>query len=118
MEKIVIWHNSLCLKSNSAKSFLEDNKIDFKERNYLENSLSKDELKELLKKLNLCAKELIRDSEKLYIDLNIQNITNEDELLELMAKNPILIQRPILVGTTKAFIARPPKRLEDIINEF
>ena len=50
MEKIVIWHNSLCSKSNSAKSFLEDNKIDFKERNYLENSLSKDELKQRLKK--------------------------------------------------------------------
>ena len=106
----MIWHNSLCLKSNSAKSFLEDNKIDFKERNYLENTL-KSSIKRAFKKKNLCAKELIRDSEKLYIDLNIQNITNEDELLELMAKNPILIQRPILVGTTKAFIARPPKKI-------
>lgn len=118
MEKIVIWHNSSCSKSNSTKTFLEDSKIDFQERNYLESSPSKEELKELLKKLNLCAKELIRDSEKLYIDLNIKNINNEEELLELMAKNPILIQRPILVGTKKAFIARPPKKLEDIINEF
>lgn len=118
MEKIVIWHNSSCSKSNSAKCFLEDNNLEFQERNYLENTPSKAQLIELLKKLNLNVKDLIRDSEKLYIDLNIQNIKNEDELLELLTKNPILIQRPILVGTTKAFIARPPKRLEDIINEF
>ena len=55
---------------------------------------------------------------KLYIDLNIQNITNEDELFRTNGKNPILIQRPILVGTKKSLYYKTTKRLEDIINEF
>ncbi len=36
----------------------------------------------------------------------------------LFVQNPILIQRPILVGENKAFIVRLPARIEDIINSF
>ena len=118
MKKIIIWHNNSCSKSNSAKCFLEDNGIEFDVRNYLENPPSKDEIKEVLKKLNISVKELIRDSEKLYIDLNIKNVEDENILLNFMVENPILIQRPILISNEKAYIARPTKKIEDIINEF
>lgn len=55
---------------------------------------------------------------KNYIDLNIKNVEDENILLNFMVENPILIQRPILISNEKAYIARPPKKIEDIINEF
>lgn len=118
MQNLQIWHNISCSKSNSAKCYLEDNSIDINIRDYLNNPPTVSELKELLYKLNLPLNELIRDTEKLYFDLDIKNIKDENTILELLSKNPILIQRPIIVGEKKAFIARPPKRIEDIINEF
>lgn len=45
-------------------------------------------------------------------------IKEEDKLIDAVLLNPILIQRPILVGENKAFIVRPPARIEDIINSF
>ncbi|QKF73211.1 arsenate reductase (ArsC) family protein [Aliarcobacter faecis] len=117
MQNITMWHNIACSKSNSAKCFLDDNGVQVEIRDYLENPPSKDEIKELLKKLNMSAKSLIRESESLYSELNIKNIDDEDKLIEIIEQNPILIQRPILIGNKKAFIARPPKNIEDIINE-
>ncbi|OCL81925.1 ArsC/Spx/MgsR family protein [Arcobacter porcinus] len=118
MQNIEIWHNQSCSKSNSAKDYLDSNKIAVKVRDYLDNPPSKDELKELLKKLNLTVKEIIRDSEKLYYELNIKDIEDDEKLLEIVLKNLVLIQRPIIVGEKKAFIARPPLKIEEILNEF
>ncbi|HJE03110.1 Arsenate reductase [Aliarcobacter thereius] len=118
MQNIEIWHNQSCSKSNSAKDYLDSNKIAVKVRDYLDNPPSKEELKELLTKLNLKIKDIIRDSEKLYYDLDIQKIQDDENLLEIVSKNPILIQRPIIIGETKAFIARPPLKIEEILNEF
>ncbi len=118
MQNLVMWHNISCSKSNNAKCYLDENGIKIEVRNYLDNPPTIDELKELLKKLNLSAFELVRDSEKLYFELDIKDIKDENELISLMSKNPILIQRPIIVGSSKAFIARPPLKIEDILNEF
>ncbi|WP_198304506.1 ArsC/Spx/MgsR family protein [Arcobacter vandammei] len=118
MQNLTMWHNMACSKSNSAKCYLDDNGIKINVRNYLENPPSKVEIKELLNKLNIGVKELIRDSEKEYLELDIKNIDDENRLLEILEQNPILIQRPIIIGDTKAFIARLPLKIEDILNEF
>ena len=53
MQDIQIWHNQSCSKSRNAMTLLEDKKIKADVRNYLENPPSKEELKEVLKKLNM-----------------------------------------------------------------
>ena len=118
MQKLELWHNISCSKSNSAKDFLDKNSYEISVRNYLENPPSKDELKELLKKLNISIFDLVRTGEEIYKDLKLENIKEEDKLIDAVLLNPILIQRPILVGENKAFIVRPPARIEDIINSF
>jgi len=60
----------------------------------------------------------VRTGENVYKDLKLENIKEEDKLIDAVLLNPILIQRPILVGENKAFIVRPPARIEDIINSF
>ena len=118
MQKLELWHNISCSKSNSAKDFLDQNGFEISVRDYLINPPSKNELKELLKKLNISIFDLVRTGENVYKDLKLENIKEEEKLIEIVVQNPILIQRPILVGKNKAFIVRPPARIEDIINSF
>lgn len=118
MQKLIMWHNIACSKSNSAKSYLDDNGIKIEVRNYLENPPSKIEIEEVLKKLNLKAKELLRDSEELYTTLNLKDEDDEEKIIEIMVQNPILIQRPIIIKGQKAVIARPIENLKELLDEF
>lgn len=118
MQKLELWHNISCSKSNCAKDFLDQNGFEILVRDYLLNPPSKKELKELLKKLNISIFDLVRTGEEIYKDLKLENIKEEDKLIDAVLLNPILIQRPILVGKKIAFIVRPPARIEDIINSF
>lgn len=85
-------------------------------RNYLENPPTKEELLAVLKKLNLSAKDIIRTKEDVYKELNLENIVNEDERIEIIIKNPILIERPIIILGNKAVIARPIEKLSELLN--
>jgi len=118
MQDIQIWHNQNCSKSRDAKVLLDEKKIKTKIRNYLENPPSKTELKDILQKLNISAKELLRTNEELYIALNLKDENNEEKLIEIMVENPILIQRPIIIKGKKAIIARPIENLKRLLNEF
>ena len=118
MQKLELWHNIYCSKSNSAKDFLDKNSYEISVRDYLANPPSKVEIEDLLTKLNISIFDLVRTGEEIYKDLKLENIKEEDKLIDAVIKNPILIQRPILVGENKAFIVRPPARIEDIINSF
>ena len=119
MQKLELWHNISCSKSNSAKDFLDQNGFEISIRDYLLlNPPSKVEIEDLLKKLNISIFDLVRTGENVYKDLKLENIKEEDKLIDAVLLNPILIQRPILVGENKAFIVRPPARIEDIINSF
>ena len=118
MQKLELWHNISCSKSNSAKDFLDQNGFEISVRDYLLNPPSKVEIEDLLTKLNISIFDLVRTGEEIYKELKLESIKNEEKLIDAVLINPILIQRPILVGENKAFIVRPPARLEDIINSF
>ena len=118
MQKLELWHNISCSKSNSAKDFLDQNGFEISVRDYLANPPSKVEIEDLLTKLNISIFDLVRTGEEIYKELKLESIKNEEKLIDAVLLNPILIQRPILVGENKAFIVRPPARIEDIINSF
>lgn len=118
MQDIQIWHNQSCSKSRDAMDLLNEKNIKVEVINYLENPLSIEELKDILKKLNIKAKELLRDNEELYVTLNLKDEDNEEKIIEIMVQNPILIQRPIIIKGQKAVIARPIENLKELLNEF
>ena len=118
MQKLELWHNISCSKSNSAKDFLDKNSYEISVRDYLANPPSKVEIEDLLTKLNISIFDLVRTGEEIYKELKLESIKNEEKLIDAVLLNPILIQRPILVGEKIAFIVRPPARIEDIINSF
>jgi arsenate reductase len=112
---ITIYHNSRCSKSREGVCFLENTKKPFQIINYLENIPTKEELKELLQKLNISPIELVRKKETIWISNYKNKNLTDDEIIQAMIENPKLIERPIIVNGNKAVIARPVERINEIL---
>lgn len=115
MQNIQIWHNPRCSKSRNAMTLLEEIGINADVVKYLENTPSKEQLKEVLKKLNMKASELLRTGEDIYKELKLNTISDEEKLIDIMIANPILIERPIIIKGNTAVIARPIENLEELL---
>ena len=115
MQEIQIWHNPRCSKSRAAMELLENKNINANVVKYLETTPSKEQLINVLKKLNMKASELLRTGEDIYKELNLKNIDDEDKLIDIMVENPILIERPIIVKGEIAVSARPIENLEELL---
>ena len=113
---IEIWHNPRCSKSRASMQELENSNNEYKVKKYLDEQISESEIKEVLQKLNISARELMRTKEELYEELNVQNIDDEDKLVEIMAKNPKLIERPVIIKGTRAVIGRPIENTIELLN--
>ncbi len=112
---IVVWHNPRCSKSRNGIKYLDEKGIEYEIRKYLDNPPIKDEIRDVLKKLGMSARELMRTKEKIYKELNLKDVDNEDELIDAMAKYPKLIERPIVINGDKAVVARPESRIDEIL---
>jgi arsenate reductase len=109
---IEVYHNPRCGKSRNCLAFLENTNQEYKIIKYLEEVPSAEELKALLKKLNIKPIELVRQKEKIWIEqFKGQNLTDE-AVIQAMIENPILIERPIIIKGNKAIIAREADKIE------
>lgn len=115
MQEIQIWHNPSCSKSRTALELLENKNINSNVFKYLEQTPTKEQLKDVLLKLNIKASQLLRTSENIYEELDLKNINDEEKLINIMVLNPILIERPIIIKGNIAVIARPIEKLEELI---
>ena len=113
---LTIYHNPRCSKSRAALALLEERGLEPEIVEYLKTPPSAAELKVILKKLGLRPRDIIRACEPRYAELGLMNRDlDDDALIALMAENPILIERPIVVSGGKAAIGRPPANVLDIL---
>ena len=96
-------------------TLLEEKGINADIVKYLESTPTKEQLTEVLKKLNMSAKELLRMGEDIYKELNLKDENDEEKLINIMVENPILIERPIIIKGDIAVIARPIENLEELL---
>jgi len=115
MSEYMIWHNPRCSKSRQTLEILIDKKIEVEVVKYLEFTPSVSDIKDVLKKLGIGARELMRTKEDEYKSLDLKNETNEDKLIEAMASHPKLIERPIVIKGDKAVLGRPPEKVLELI---
>ncbi len=116
MSKITIYQKPTCTTCRQVYQALKESSVDFDSVNYYLEPLSKSKLKDLLKKMGIPAKDLLRSKEEIYKKLKLgAKDLSEEEYLELMAKHPDLIQRPIVEKGAKAILARPAERLKEIL---
>ena len=105
---IQIYHNPRCGKSRNCLAFIEQTKQEYEIIPYLTETPTFNELKELLRKLNLKPIELIRIKEKIWIENYKGKELSDDQIIQAMIEHPILIERPIVVKDGKAIIGRDP----------
>lgn len=116
MSQISIFHNPRCSKSRGALELLEERGIQPEIIRYLETPPNATELKALLAKLGIGARQLLRTGEEEYKDLDLANpALTDDKLIEAMVSHPKLIERPIVIVGDKAVIGRPPEKVLEIL---
>jgi arsenate reductase len=117
MSKITIWHNPRCSKSREAMSILEDKNCDIEIVKYLEVSLTKDDIKNILNMLGVnSSREWMRTKESIYKELNLHEENDEERLIEAMIKHPKLIERPVIIKESTAIIGRPTSIIDTFIS--
>ena len=111
-----IFHNPRCSKSRQALQLLKDNNCKIEIISYLEIDLKVSLIKNILKKLTLKPRDILRKGEQEYKDNNLKkdNLSEED-LINYMIKYPKLIERPIVIKGDKAVIGRPPEKVLELI---
>jgi len=109
---ITIYHNPRCKKSRAGLARLEEKGEEFEIKNYIKQGITVDELKEILMRINVPSHELIRTQEADYKNKYKGRNFTDDEWIKIMAENPKLIKRPIILKKYKAVWADPPENMD------
>ena len=112
-----IYHNTRCGKSRDSYNLLKERGLEFETIEYLKTPLSKEELTDLLKKLNMPAKDLIRKGEADYKNNFKGKELTEEEWIDAMVQYPKLMERPIVVKGDKAVVGRPIDKVIELLDE-
>jgi arsenate reductase len=116
MLEAIFFHNPRCSKSRQALALLQERKDKFEVFMYLDEKLEKDFLKEIIQKLGMSPRDLLRTGESAYKENNLKDSNiSEEEIINLMIEYPKLIERPIYVKGSKAIVGRPPENVLKII---
>ena len=109
-----IYHNPRCSKSRKTLAIIREKGEEVEIVEYLNNPPNKIELKEVLKKLGMKPGQIIRKGESIYKENYKGKSYTDEEWIEIMANNPILMERPIVVKGNKAIMGRPPENVIDL----
>lgn len=114
-KKFTIYHNPRCRKSRESLELLQHNCKDIEIIDYLKTPPTASELKKIIDKLGVQAEALIRKGESLYKEKYKDKKLTSDQWIKVMAENPILIERPIVISGDKAVIGRPPENVLSLL---
>ena len=114
---VTIYHNPRCSKSRQTLALLEEKGITPTIVKYLDDTPSAEQIQQLLSQLGYAsAREMMRTKEAIYKELELGSAeVSEQQLIEAMAANPKLIERPIVVNGDRAAMGRPPEQVLDIL---
>ncbi|OAI28911.1 MULTISPECIES: arsenate reductase (glutaredoxin) [Methylomonas] len=113
---VKIYHNPRCGKSRDTLKLLESKGIAPAVVEYLKTPPTVAELRDILGKLGIKPRDLMRTKEPEYKDNGLGDPSLSDEaLIEAMVRIPKLIERPIVLKDGKAAIGRPPEAVLAIL---
>jgi polyphosphate kinase len=110
-----IYHNPRCAKSREVLKFLEDRGLEFDVVNYLATGITAEEIRDFLKKSGLSVHDIIRTNEELYRQEYRDKQLSDDEWVDVLAANPRLLQRPLVINGQKAVLARPASEIDKLL---
>ncbi|MBS1819316.1 MAG: arsenate reductase family protein [Acidobacteria bacterium] len=113
---IVIYQKPTCTTCRQVYKALQESGIPFEAVDYYTDPIPAAKLTELIAKMGITPRELLRTKEPAYKELELASRPlGDDELVELMATHPDLVQRPIVERGPRAILARPAERLKEIL---
>ncbi|MDR3606819.1 MAG: arsenate reductase (glutaredoxin) [Oligoflexia bacterium] len=117
MSKLKIYHNPRCSKSRATLEIIESKKAPVEIVNYLETPPSAAELDSLLRLLRLEPEQIVRKGEDRYEELGLEACPPKTraEWIDVLVKNPILIERPIVTDGRRAVLGRPPENVQALL---
>ena len=116
MTDLTLYHNPRCSKSRGALELIEARGLTPNVVRYLETPLNAGQIKALLGKLGVSARQLLRTGEDEYKMLQLADESlSEAQLIDAIAQHPKLMERPILEVGDKAVIGRPPENVLELL---
>jgi len=115
-DTITVYEKPTCTKCREMDKFLRERGVDFSKVNYYIEPLTKKKLTELVRKMDISPRDLLRKSEPVYKELGIASADFTDaQLIDLMVKHPDLMQRPIIERGDRAVLGRPTGNVEELL---
>jgi arsenate reductase (glutaredoxin) len=111
---VTIYHNPRCNTSRKTLALLRDKGVEPEIVEYLKTPYTAAALKRLLEQLNMPAKALVRKKEAAAAGIDPATLS-ETALIAAMVKNPIIVERPIVVSGNKAALGRPPEKVLTVL---
>lgn len=113
---VTIYHNPRCSKSRQALELLRNYGIEPTVVEYLKQPPGKKELEELLARLGMEPRDLMRTQETHYREKRLDDPKlGRDQLIAALVEHPVLLERPIVVAGDRAVVGRPPEKILDIL---
>jgi len=114
--KLTVYEKPTCTKCREMDRFLRESGVPFEKVNYYVEPLSKEKLTELIRKMGIKPRDLLRASEPIYRELGLgKGEFSDDEIIGLMVKHPDLIQRPIVERGGRAVLGRPAENVKKLL---
>ncbi len=117
-DKIIVYEKPTCSKCREVNRLLRESGVAFEKINYYIEPLDEKKLRELLAKMKLSPRDILRKSEPIYRELGLgKQQFSDDEIIALMAKHPDLIQRPIVERGNRAVLGRPVENIKEVMGD-
>jgi len=113
---ITIYHNPKCETSRNVLAMIRNSGEEPRIIEYLQTPPGRDELVELIRRMGITPRELLRRKGTPYDELGLDDAKfSDDELIAHMCAEPILINRPIVVTPLGIKLCRPSETVLDIL---
>lgn len=116
-DNLTIYHNPKCSKSRATLGLLQGRGFTPRVVEYLKSPPTVAELEAIVAKLGIRPEELVRRGEDVYRTRYAGKSLTDAEWIDAMVKDPILIERPIVVAGGRAAIGRPPERVLELLGK-
>jgi arsenate reductase len=117
MSELTVYEKPTCTTCRNLAALLEDRGIDFERVNYHVDPLPEEKIRDLLRKAGAGPRDVLRTKEPVYKELGLDSPeVTDDALIAAMVEHPQLLERPIVEKGDRAVLARPPERVQELLD--
>lgn len=113
---VVIYHNPACTTSRKVLGMIRDAGVEPRVVEYLKSPPNRAELVDLLRRMGLTPRQLLRRRGTPYEELGLGDpAKSDDALIDAILAHPVLMERPVVVGPCGVRLCRPPERVHEVL---